>query len=49
MSYPSIGEKLGKRDHTTAIYAYNKLSEEIEKNQNLNQKILAIKDIINKE
>ncbi|MCL5017075.1 MAG: chromosomal replication initiator protein DnaA [Patescibacteria group bacterium] len=49
MSYPSIGEKLGKRDHTTAIYAYNKLSAEIEKDQNLNQKIIAIKDIINKE
>jgi chromosomal replication initiator protein len=49
MSYPSIGEKLGKRDHTTAIYAYNKLSEELNKNQNLNQKILAIKEIISKE
>ncbi|MBU4348103.1 chromosomal replication initiator protein DnaA [Patescibacteria group bacterium] len=49
MSYPSIGEKLGKRDHTTAIYAYNKISEEISKNQNLNQKVLAIKEIINKE
>jgi len=49
MSYPSIGEKLGKRDHTTAIYAYNKLSKEIGKDQNLNQKIIAIKDIIQKE
>lgn len=49
MSYPSIGEKLGKRDHTTAIYAYNKLSKEISKDQNLNQKIIAIKDIIQKE
>lgn len=49
MSYPSIGEKLGKRDHTTAIYAYNKLSKEVGKDQNLNQKIIAIKDIIQKE
>ncbi len=49
MSYPSIGEKLGKRDHTTAIYAYRKLSEEINKDQNLNQKIIAIKDLIQKE
>lgn len=49
VSYPSIGEKLGKRDHTTAIYAYNKLSKEISKDQNLNQKIIAIKDIIQKE
>lgn len=49
MSYPFIGEKLGKRDHTTAIYAYNKLNQEIPKDQNLNQKILTIKDIIYKE
>lgn len=49
LSYPSIGEKLGKRDHTTAIYAYNKLSKEVSKDQNLNQKIIAIKDIIQKE
>lgn len=49
MSYPFIGEKLGKRDHTTAIYAYNKLNQEILKDQNLNQKILTIKDIIYKE
>ena len=49
LSYPDIGQKLGKRDHTTAIYAYSKLAEEINKNQDLNQKILAIKDIIYKE
>jgi len=49
LSYPDIGLKLGKRDHTTAIYAYSKLSEEINKNQDLNQKIIAIKDIIYKE
>lgn len=49
LSYPDIGQKLGKRDHTTAIYAYTKLSEEINKNQDLNQKIIAIKDLIYKE
>ncbi|MBN2197583.1 chromosomal replication initiator protein DnaA [Candidatus Wolfebacteria bacterium] len=48
MSYSDIGEKLGKRDHTTAIYAYEKISHEINKNQNLNQKIIMIKEIINK-
>ncbi|MDO8430005.1 MAG: chromosomal replication initiator protein DnaA [bacterium] len=49
LSYPDIGQRLGKRDHTTAIYAYRKLSEEINKNQDLNQKIIAIKDLIYKE
>lgn len=46
LSYPSIGEKLGNRDHTTAIYAFSKLSKEIIKNQVLNHQILTIKDKI---
>lgn len=49
LSYPYIGRKLGKRDHTTAIYAYEKISQEINKNPNINQKILAIKELISKE
>jgi len=48
MSYPDIGEKLGKRDHTTAIYACEKISNEINKKQNLNQKIIMIKEGIYK-
>ncbi|MEZ4156618.1 MAG: chromosomal replication initiator protein DnaA [Candidatus Paceibacterota bacterium] len=49
LSYPAIGEKMGKRDHTTAIYAYEKISKEVGKNQVLNQKIMLIKDHIGKE
>ena len=49
LSFPDIGQKLGKRDHTTAIYAYSKLSENMNKNQDLNQKIIAIKDLVYKE
>ncbi|MBI3046203.1 MAG: chromosomal replication initiator protein DnaA [Candidatus Harrisonbacteria bacterium] len=49
LSYPDIGQKLGKRDHTTAIYAFTKLSEEINRNQDLNQKVIAIKDLVYKE
>jgi len=49
LSYPYIGRKLGKRDHTTAIYAFEKISQEMNKNPNLNQKIIAIKELINKE
>lgn len=45
LSYPYIGEKLG-RDHTTAIHAYEKINEEINKNPALNQKILTIRDMI---
>jgi chromosomal replication initiator protein len=45
LSYPYIGEKLG-RDHTTAIHSYEKISQEINKNPGLNQKILMIKDLI---
>ena len=45
LSYPYIGEKLG-RDHTTAIHAYEKINEEINKNPTLNQKILTIRDMI---
>lgn len=46
LSYPAIGEKLGNRDHTTAIYSFTKLSKDINKNQDLNQKILTIKDLV---
>ena len=49
MSYPEIGEKLGKRDHSTAIHSYEKISQEINKNQSLNQKIFLIKEAISKE
>ena len=48
MSYPFIGEKVGKRDHTTAIHACEKIANEINKNASLNQKVLLIKDAIYK-
>lgn len=48
MSYPDIGDKLGRRDHTTAIYSFEKISQEINKNQKLNQKIILIKESIYK-
>lgn len=48
LSYPFIGEKLGKRDHTTILYAYEKISQELNRNQTLNQKILSIKELLEK-
>lgn len=45
-SYPFIGRKFGGKDHTTAIYAYEKILEEIEKNKNLEEEINQIKQKI---
>lgn len=49
LSYPNIGDRMGKRDHTTALYAYEKINQEMNRNQALNQKIIAIKELITKE
>jgi len=48
MSYPDIGEKLGKRDHSTVIHSYEKISKEINRNQVLNRKIILIREVISK-
>jgi len=45
-SFPFIGEKLGGRDHTTIMYAYEKLSKEIQENETLQQEIILIKERI---
>jgi chromosomal replication initiator protein len=45
-SYPSIGEELGGRDHTTAIHAYNKIKKEKEFNEKINQDIQSIKQLL---
>ncbi|HXF44238.1 MAG TPA: chromosomal replication initiator protein DnaA [Candidatus Paceibacterota bacterium] len=44
LSYPHIGEKLGNRDHTTAIHACEKITKDINQNPSLNQKIMLIKE-----
>ena len=43
-SYPFIGTKLGGRDHTTAIYACEKIGKELENNNNLEQELGLIKE-----
>lgn len=48
LSYPHIGEKLGKRDHTTAIHSCEKIKREIGQSPGLNQKIMLIKEILYK-
>ena len=49
LSYPYIGKKLGKRDHTTAIYACEKIRNALSKNPALNQRITMIRELINKQ
>jgi chromosomal replication initiator protein len=45
-SFPFIGKKFGGKDHTTAIYAYEKILKEIEKDERLAQEIDLIKERI---
>jgi len=45
-SYPSIGDELGGRDHTTAMHAYNKIQTEVSSNEKLSQDITLIKQKI---
>jgi len=42
-SYPFIGRKFGGKDHTTAIYACEKITKELENNENLTNEISLIK------
>lgn len=48
MSYPDIGDKMGKRDHTTAIHSFEKINREITKDKVLNQKVILVKEAVNK-
>jgi chromosomal replication initiator protein len=45
-SYPFIGKKFGGRDHTTAIYACEKIAQEIEKNEQFSEELELIKEKI---
>lgn len=46
-SYPTIGQELGGRDHTTAMHAYNKVRVEIneKENEKIKQEINSIKQL----
>ena len=46
ISYPSIGEELGGRDHTTAMHAYNKIQKEKDLDNKINQDIQSIKQLL---
>lgn len=46
ISYPSIGEKLGGRDHTTVIHSYEKIKKESKVDMLLSKEIQEIRSII---
>jgi chromosomal replication initiator protein len=45
-SFPFIGRKFGGKDHTTAIHAYNKISEDLKRGGDLVEEIKEIKERI---
>ncbi len=45
-SYPFIGRKFKGKDHTTAIYSFEKINREIQKNEKLNEEINLIKEMV---
>lgn len=42
-SFPAIARKFGNKDHTTVIYAYKKISREVEENNKLTEEVNLIK------
>jgi chromosomal replication initiator protein len=45
-SYPTIGNELGGRDHTTAMHAHTKINKEAQDNERLKQDLESIKQLI---
>lgn len=46
LSFPTIGQELGGRDHTTAIHACNKIKKDMKDNERLAQEINSIKQLL---
>lgn len=46
ISYPSIGEKLGGRDHTTVIHSCEKIKNDLKNNPSLTRELQEIRSII---
>ncbi len=47
LSLPKIGENFGNRDHTTVLYACEKINNEIQKDEQLKESVFFLKNIIN--
>ncbi len=46
ISYPSIGERLGGRDHTTVIHSCEKIKVDIKVDPTINQELNQIRALI---
>ena len=46
ISYPSIGDKLGGRDHTTVIHSYEKIKNELKTNPHLGKEIEDLRSML---
>lgn len=46
VSYPSIGEKLGGRDHTTVIHSCEKIKDEVKRSNSLDQELEHIRTLV---
>ena len=46
-SYPGIGEKMGRRDHTTAIHAFEKINQLLEVDKKLSEEVAHLKEQLN--
>ena len=46
VSYPTIGEKLGGKDHTTVIHSYEKIKKKEKNDPYLNKEIEEIYNIL---
>jgi chromosomal replication initiator protein len=46
ISFPSIGEKVGNRDHSTVIHSYEKVKDELKSNPELVQEITNIRSML---
>jgi chromosomal replication initiator protein len=42
-SFPQIGDALGGRDHSTVMYAINKIANEIETKTDLRKRVVSVK------
>jgi len=47
-SYPDIGEKIGGRDHSTVIYACNKIKKLMDMDNNIKIVVQGIEDTLHK-
>ena len=45
-SFPDIGQKIGGRDHSTIIYAYNKITNSIKVDNNIKSLVQELEDVL---